>query len=175
MALFIHRYNGAYSSVGASGAINGLLFATIALFPDIRIFFMPGWLYGLIYALYSIYGIRSQKTNIGHEAHLGGAVIGMLTAIVFKPMALIQHWWVFVLVLTPVLFFMFIIIKKPQALLVENLFYQNDHNYTLDDRYNIEQKSTQQEVDRILEKIHKKGMSSLSRKEKELLDEFSKK
>src|SRR6476661_865558 len=42
-SLFIHRHHGAYGSVGASGAISGIIFASIALFPGIRIgfFFLP--------------------------------------------------------------------------------------------------------------------------------------
>jgi len=83
LALVIHRKNPSYSSVGASGAINGVIFASIAVFPGMKIFFMPGWVFGLIFILYSLYGIRSQKQNIGHESHLGGALAGMLVAILF--------------------------------------------------------------------------------------------
>lgn len=175
LSLYIHRHDGAYSSVGASGAINGLIFASIAIFPNMQVFFLPGWVYGLIYVLYSIYGIRSKKDNIGHESHLGGAVIGMLVAVAIHPSALLNNWWVILLVLVPTVIFMYIIVKKPQLLFVDNFFHANNTNYTVDDRYNVQKKNTQMEVDRILEKIHKKGMSSLSRKEKEILEEYSKK
>jgi membrane associated rhomboid family serine protease len=175
LALFIHRHDGAYSSVGASGAINGLIFAAIALNPHLQVFFMPGWLFGIIYILFSIYGIQSKKDNIGHESHLGGAVIGMLIAVIVRPSVLIDNWWTLLIVLLPTLVFMYIIIKKPQLLMVNNLFHKNNFNYTLDDRYNEQKKNTQVEVDKILEKIHKKGMNSLSRKEKEILNEYSKK
>ncbi len=175
LALFIHQHDGAYSSVGASGAINGLIFAAIILNPGMQVFFLPGWLFGIIYILFSIYGIQSGKNNIGHESHLGGAVIGALLAVVVRPSVVVTNWWTLLLVLVPTLVFMYIIVKKPQLLMVKNLFYKNNFNYTADDRYNVEKKNTQQEVDRILEKIHKKGMNSLSRKEKEMLDEYSKK
>lgn len=46
---------------------------------------------------------------------------------------------------------------------------------TLDDRYNASRVETQKEIDRLLEKIHKKGYNSLSKKEKELLNEYSQK
>ena len=46
---------------------------------------------------------------------------------------------------------------------------------TLDDRYNASKVETQKEIDRLLEKIHKKGYNSLSNKEKELLNEYSQK
>src|SRR5664279_1898625 len=80
LCLFIHRNHGDYSAVGASGAVSGIIFASIALYPGMGIgffglpFSIPGWLYGILYVLYSIYGIKSGKDNIGHEAHLGGAL-----------------------------------------------------------------------------------------------------
>jgi membrane associated rhomboid family serine protease len=175
LALLIHRHDGAYSSVGASGAINGLIFASIALFPSLQVFFLPGWLFGIIYVAFSIYGIHSKKNNIGHESHLGGAVIGMLMAVALKPSILVSNWWTILLVLVPTGVFMYIIVKKPQLLLVDNLFHKSNYNYTVDDRYNVQKSNTQQEVDRILEKIHKKGINSLSKKEKEMLDEYAKK
>ena len=45
--------------------------------------------------------------------------------------------------------------------------------YTIDDDFNTKRKEKQLEIDRILEKIHKKGVESLSKQEKALLDEFS--
>lgn len=46
-------------------------------------------------------------------------------------------------------------------------------NYTLDERYNAAKVEKQKEIDRILEKINKKGIASLSSHEKELLDDYS--
>lgn len=46
-------------------------------------------------------------------------------------------------------------------------------NYSIDDRYNLDRLSTEKEIDRILEKINKRGMASLSQQEKELLEHYS--
>jgi len=175
LALFIHRNNPGYSSVGASGAINGIIFASIVVFPYLHIFFLPGWLFGLIFILYSVYGIRSQKDNIGHESHLGGALSGMLLAICFDPSVLSHNLFAIVLLLVPTLAFMIIIVKKPHLLAVDSLWFKNQYNYTVDDRYNLQKKNTQQEVDRILDKISKRGLNSLSRKEREVLEDYSRK
>ncbi|TAH04129.1 MAG: rhomboid family intramembrane serine protease [Sphingobacteriales bacterium] len=175
LALLIHKKDAGYSVVGASGAINGIIFASIAVNPYITILFLPGWLFALIYVGFSIYGIRSQQSNIGHEAHLGGAIIGMLVAILFYPTALTENWLPILLVLIPCLVFIIVILRKPHWILVQNTWHNQTYNYTVDDRYNAKEKNTQQEVDRILEKIHRKGINSLSRKEKEILEEFSKK
>jgi len=182
LALFIHRTHGDYSAVGASGAVSGLLFAIIAVMPGshLGLFFLPislpAWLYGLLYILYSIYGIRSKRDNIGHEAHLGGALIGMLTAIIIHPSSLVENFATILLIALPTLAFITIIIAKPHLLLIDNLFFRKHHpNYTIDQRYNAERANTQQEVDRILEKIHQKGIKSLTQKEREVLERYSSK
>ena len=179
LSLFIHRYHGDYSAVGASGAVCGVIFASMALFPGMGINFLfilpiPGWLFCIGFVLVSIYGIRSRKDNIGHDAHLGGALIGMFTAIIIQPSALVTNIVPIVLVTVPTLFFIFFIIKNPASLLVDNHYFKNHEFYTMDDRYNINKKNRQEEVDRILEKIHRRGMNSLTKKEKEILKDFSK-
>lgn len=168
-SLFVHRHHSDYKSVGASGAVNGLIFASIALFPGLSIFFIPAWLYGLIYVLYSIYGIRSRADNIGHEAHLAGALIGMITAILMAPDALSRNYVAILLILIPSIVFIYIIVRKPSLLMVNNQFFRSHEKYTIDHRYNLAKQNRQKELDRILEKIHHKGMKSLTRKEKDFL------
>lgn len=181
LSLFIHRNEGDYTAVGASGAVSGVIFACIALFPglDIHLFFIPigipAWLFGLLYVLASIYGIRSRKDNVGHDAHLGGGIVGMLVAIAIYPQSLIGNYVTILLVAVPAIVFIYLIITRPHLLLIDNFFYKKKQAfYSVDHRYNTDKFNKQQEIDRILEKIHQKGMRSLSRKEKQLLKEYSK-
>lgn len=181
LALFIHRRDGSYTSVGASGAVCGIIFASIAVFPGMGIGFffipvsIPAWIYGLAYVLYSIYGIRSRKDNVGHESHLGGALIGMLLAIAMYPAALAENYLTILVIAAPCIVFIYIIITRPHVLLVDNNFFKTQQNYySIDHKYNAERVNKQQEIDRILEKIHRKGMKSLTQKEKELLEQHSK-
>ncbi|MGB8193442.1 MAG: rhomboid family intramembrane serine protease [Chitinophagaceae bacterium] len=173
--LFVHRQHADYSAVGASGAVSGLIFASIAINPAFEIglfgiLFIPAWLYGVLFVAYSIYGIRSRKDNLGHEAHLAGALIGMITAIILFPQALMANYVTILLLLVPSLIFIFFIIRKPSFLLVDNQFFRSHEAHTIDDRYNIAKHNRQKEIDRILEKIHQKGMGSLSKKEKDFLN-----
>lgn len=91
LSLWMHRKDYYYSAIGASGGVVGILFAAIAVNPHIGIgiflipIAIPGWIFGIIYLAYSIYGMRSQLGNIGHEAHLGGAAIGLGLAILLRP------------------------------------------------------------------------------------------
>jgi membrane associated rhomboid family serine protease len=182
LSLFIHRQHGDYSSVGASGAVCGIIFSSIALFPGIKIgfFIIPvsiqGWIYGLLYILYSIYGVKSKKNNIGHEAHLGGALIGMAVALLMHPDAFAENYLTILLIALPAVIFIYLIIARPQLLLVDNYFYKkHQHYYSVDHKYNVDKRNRQNEIDSILDKINTKGMGSLSKKEKEALKEYSKK
>ena len=180
LSLYIHRRSGDYSAVGASGAVSGVIFACIVLVPGFSVglflipIALPGWLFGLLYVLISIYGIRSRKGNVGHDSHLGGALIGMIVAILMRPQALIENYVTILIVAVPVILFMYLIITRPHVLLVDNFFFKkHQQGYTIDQKYNEDQRNRQQEIDRILDKIGKSGMKSLTRSEKEKLEEYS--
>jgi membrane associated rhomboid family serine protease len=176
LSLLVYKNQGDYTSVGASGAVNGAIFATIALEPGIKIMFLPGWLFGLLYIGLTIYGVRSKRDNIGHEAHLGGAIIGMLVAICLRPAALLENYITILIIAVPTLVFIYLIITRPHLLLIDNLFFNTHTNhYSIDHKYNESQTNKQQEIDKILDKISKRGINSLSQKEKKMLKDFSKK
>ena len=174
-SLLVHRNHGDYTSVGASGAVSGIMFAAIALFPGMKIGILfipisfPAWIFGLAYVLYSIYGIRSRRDNIGHESHLAGALVGLIIAVIMVPDVLVYNTLTVLLIFIPTAIFIFLIFFKPSTLLVDNQFFKKHEFLTVDDRYNLAKKEKQQEIDRILEKIHRKGMGSLTQKEKEFL------
>lgn len=180
LSLLLHKNNSSYSSVGASGAVFGIMFSSIALFPGMSVglfllpISLPGWLFGLIYVLVSIYGIRSRTNNIGHDAHLGGALTGMLVAILLHPTALRDNLVTILVIALPAIAFIIFIMKKPEALLIDNLYFRKKHILTVDDKYNLTKKNKQEELDKLLEKIHTRGMNSLTEKEKRFLKEYSK-
>ena len=81
---FKHRNNIYYNAVGASGAVSAVLFASIILYPNGRIFFffipigIPAWIFGILYLVYSAYMGKRNVDNIGHSAHFWGAVYGVI-------------------------------------------------------------------------------------------------
>jgi len=91
LSLYFHKDEYHYSAVGASGAVTGILYAAILLNPDMSLFFffipvpIPGYVFGIGYLLYSIYGMKKRIGNIGHDAHFGGAIGGYITTLVFVP------------------------------------------------------------------------------------------
>lgn len=91
VTLWMHRKEYSYSAIGASGGVVGVLFAVIAIAPHqgIRFFFIPidipAWIFGAGYLFFSIYAMQKKMGNIGHDAHLGGAAVGLITAIIYAP------------------------------------------------------------------------------------------
>jgi len=90
-SLNYHKNDLYYSAVGASGAVMGVLYAAIMLDPNIRLGFIfvpipiPGYVFGLGYLLYSIYGMKKSIGNIGHSAHIGGAIGGFALTLLLHP------------------------------------------------------------------------------------------
>jgi len=179
LALYIHRNHGDYRAVGASGAISGVILASIILFPEgeISLIFIPygikSWIFGLVFIVISIFGIKSASDNIGHEAHLGGALIGVLITLLLKPSILATNWWIILLIVLPILAFLLLIIRNPNVLLIDNYWGETLNPSQMKKRFQ-QTKKTELGLDDLLDKIKKDGMESLSKTEKKRLDELSK-
>ena len=54
---------------------------------------MPGWLFGAIYFGYSVYQMLNprQGDNIGHAAHLGGAIFGIVVIAFLQPLLIAEN------------------------------------------------------------------------------------
>ncbi len=90
-SLYQHKSEAYYSAVGASGAVSGIVFSAIMLYPDMELIMLPipiplpGYIFGIGYLLYSIYGMKKQLGNVGHSAHLGGAIGGYILTLLLRP------------------------------------------------------------------------------------------
>ena len=86
LTLFFHNNDYYYRAVGASGAVMGIIYSAILLEPNLYVYgFVPGYVFGFAYLLFSIYGIKAKKDNIGHVAHFGGAVGGFIITLAKFP------------------------------------------------------------------------------------------
>ncbi len=106
--LIFHKNQLYYSAVGASGAVAGVIFAAILLNPqmELLVFFFPmkGYIFGIVYLVYSIYGMKKQLGNIGHSTHLGGAIGGYGLALLFRPEIFLEDTLIVVLLGIPIVF-----------------------------------------------------------------------
>lgn len=115
LSLYLHKDEYHYSAVGASGAVMGVIYAAILLYPEGNLYLfyalpIKAWIFGLAYLLYSIYGMKKRLGNIGHDAHFGGAVAGYLITLVFAPRVLDTHLWLVLVLAAPILI-LFILYK----------------------------------------------------------------
>ncbi|PJJ08116.1 rhomboid family protein [Flavobacterium sp. 1] len=107
LTMAFHKDDYGYRAVGASGAVTGILYSAILLQPDMMLglYFIipiPAYLFGILYLLYSIYGMRAKNDNIGHTAHFGGAIGGYLITLLRNPELIQEHTLMTVLLAIPI-------------------------------------------------------------------------
>lgn len=118
LSLWVHRREYYYSAIGASGGVVGILFAAIALNPEMQIGILlipigfPGWVFGIAYLAFSIYGMQSRQGNIGHDAHLGGAAIGLILSVAFRPDKLEENALYIGIMILPLIVLAYLVLKK---------------------------------------------------------------
>ncbi len=101
-----HRTKSNYNSLGASGGVAAVLFAAVLYAPLLEIclyFFicMPGFIFGLLFLAYSFYESRRGSGFVNHDAHMYGAIFGLIFMAVVYPSAVpgffqqISTWRIF--------------------------------------------------------------------------------
>ena len=176
LSLFVHRHH-EYLAYGASGGVCGVIFAYILLFPGagVRLFYslpLPGWLYAIGFVAVSFFMMKEGRGNIGHDAHLGGAIVGLLITAGLHPGAVRENLRIFLIVLISAVLLLVYLWVNPHLLPGVSIL---DRPFRFRSRQagrpRYKREATQ--IDAILDKIAKHGVGSLTAEEKALLDEVS--
>jgi hypothetical protein len=182
LSLIIHR-NHDYRALGASGGVCGIIFASIFLLPGSSVMMfplpigIPAWLYAVLFIVGSFVAHRKKADNIGHDAHLGGAIVGLLVATAIYPQLVFAAPWMFASVTVLSLIVLLVLIFDPAHLLEGSLkFSKTSPGDRRSKEYdeNIERNQKKAEIDRLLDKVAQKGIDKLSNSERKKLDELSK-
>ena len=169
-------------TIGASGAVYGILLAFGMIFPNERIFIFPlpvpikaKW-FVMIYAAIELFSAATSfGDGVAHMAHLGGMLFGFLLIIYWRRHSnsyfdlngsrpFFDRWS-----------------RNSSRNSHSSNTSQNRWNTTTtrpnpvedDMEYNARKKARQEEIDQILDKIRKSGYDSLSKDEKQRLFEAS--
>ena len=93
-----HRQQPQYASLGASGAILAVLFASIVYTPSQSIVVfpiplpIPAPLFAVLYLAYTVWASRQSRGRINHDAHLSGALAGVVFVLLSDPAAIGRAW-----------------------------------------------------------------------------------
>jgi membrane associated rhomboid family serine protease len=97
-SLVKYRNHPNYNSLGASGAVSAVVFASILFNPTAKIcvflpiFCLPGFIFGILFLIYSYYQGKRMADNINHDAHLYGAVFGVVFSIIIEPGVIVSFF-----------------------------------------------------------------------------------
>lgn len=78
-----HKDNPQYSAIGASGAVSAVVFVNMVFMPWEYLYLyaiipIPYVVAGVAYVIYSSWASNNRNDNIGHDAHMYGALFGVL-------------------------------------------------------------------------------------------------
>jgi hypothetical protein len=127
-----------------------------------------------LFLIGSFIALRRGMDNVGHDAHIGGAVIGMWTTGALEPWAVQQNlkWFLILSGISAALFVYFI--KNPMMLPVSP-FELNWGRKKKVKAVSSPRRRETHDVDAVLDKISREGMDSLTDEERALLHGVSKK
>ena len=79
-----------YNSLGASGGVSALVLTFILFDPlrDLCLYFaicLPGYILGALFIAYSIFMSKRNTDNVNHDAHLYGALYGLVFTLALRP------------------------------------------------------------------------------------------
>lgn len=182
LSLAIHRHH-EYRALGASGGVCGIIFASIFLVPrgSIGMFFLPiaipAYLYAILFLVLSYIGHRKNLGNIGHDAHLGGAIVGLLAATALYPELIFAQPWMFATVLCLSGGILWLLLADPLQLI--KLPFEEKEVPAAGERLRRYQENNARnqkvaELDALLDKVARDGMDSLSKTQRERMENLSK-
>jgi membrane associated rhomboid family serine protease len=179
LSLFLHRHH-EYRALGASGGVCGVIFAAIFLtHTSVQFILIPipiaPWVFAIGFLVISFFAMKAGKGNIGHDAHLGGAIIGLIVTAILYPKIVFKEPGMFAGVMGISVVMMIYLVKNPMLLPLRSFI----GSMRSSSREPTERKPSpadeMRRVNEILDKISRSGVDSLTAEEQRILDEASRK
>ena len=183
LALYVSRddQSGQSHAVGAAGGISGLLMVSLTLSPPLLLsvpslaIALPLWPLAVAFLAVSLFALKTDHGTVRHDAHLGGAIVGLLLSPVVAPDTLQTTLWLAAALLLPSVVLFYALVKAPSVVppsastpddgsLItqgwnETGALRKEHTFmTLEDEMNV-----------LLDRINQSGYQGLSDRERERL------
>ena len=175
LALYTYREDrsGQYDAVGAAGGISGVLFAAIALQPSLNVSVLgigslPIWPIAIVFLVVSVFVLKPYSSTMIHDAHLGGAIIGLLITPLVASDALHHTLGIAVVISIPTVVLFYAWVKAPENIILcpdnksTNSSELEDATPSLHEGY----ETAEHEMNVLLDKINQQGYHSLSQYER---------
>jgi membrane associated rhomboid family serine protease len=182
VSLYLHRHH-EYEAIGASGGVCGVIFASIFLMPGGAVILLmlpipiPCWIYAILFLAVSFVRLRRPTDHIGHDAHLGGAVVGLLVATALYPDIVTASPVLYATVMGLTVLMAAYLYKYPTHMPGPAAFtrrYWEDLFLRLRRRGETRLRADEDRtLNRLLEKISRSGLDSLTPGERRQLDDIS--
>ena len=189
IALFTYRddRSGHYDAVGAAGGVSGLLFGSIALFPSLTVaipivgYALPVWPLAIFFLSVSIFALKPYSGTMIHDAHLGGAIVGLLLTPLIAPDILQNTLWMAIGILTPTVVLFYALVKAPENVITKTFSLPSDPPSAWEAaesaagaaHHALDYPTLEEEMDALLDKINQQGYQNLSHYELERLQSIS--
>ena len=188
IALYTYRsdLSGQCDAVGAAGGVSGLLFASVALFPSLTVMVpiveiaLPVWPLAITFLAVSIFTLRPYSGTMIHDAHLGGAIVGLLLTPLVAPEILQNTLWMAIGILTPTVILFYALVKAPENIAVKTFSLPNGalRSWETDEvsdmgHHALAYLTLEDEMNALLDKINQHGYQNLSYYERERLQSIS--
>ncbi len=183
LSLLLYR-NYEYRALGASGGVCGIIFACIFLIPDSSVYIfmipfpIPAHIFAILFIIFSYIGLRAQAGNIGHGAHLGGAIIGLLVTTAMYPRIVMANPTLYFGVIGLSVSIMLLLYFYPlhsARRMFKPIEWQPEESPQQNKEPVHQDETDEQIIERLLEKVSKHGINSLDYIEKGQLETISKK
>ena len=184
-ALFIYRndHSRQCHAMGAAAGVSGVLFASVALFPSLTVmvpgleYTLPAWPLAIVFLSVSIFALKPYSSTMIHDAHLGGAIVGLLLTPLIAPEALQDTLWVAIGILTPTVVLFYALIKAPENIITKTFSLSNDVSASWEvveqmattTHHALDYLTLEDEMNALLDKINQHGYQNLSDYERERL------